>query len=325
MDVLSEVLSAFHLCGALFFNAEFSAPWCLRSSGAAGLAPHLTFTGAHLIMFHFLIEGRAYAHLEDGDDVLLTAGDIVVCPGGDSHYIGNGSPRRPVDSFNTFAKHLPDGLKPVEFGGGGEITRFVCGYMACDPRLRDLLLAGLPQILKVPVAAGPSGAWIEQSLRFSVNASTTGDEGSSLVIGKLSEVLFVETLRGYMSSLPGRQSGWLAAIRDPSMARALARLHRDPARSWTVEGLAKEAGLSRTRLAERFRQLLGISPMNYLTDWRMQLGAEALQKTEKSVAEVALGVGYSSEAAFIRAFKRAFNAPPAQFRLLRRPGAAAPS
>lgn len=314
MDVLSEVLSAIRLEGALFFNAEFTAPWCLSSSGAAGIAPLLPSQGAHVIPFHFLTDGRAYASLEGGDRVELSAGDIVIFPGGDCHLLGNGLPQRPVDSFRTFAKNLADGLKLVRFGGGGEVTRFVCGYMACDPRLCEVLLTGLPRILRVPVASGPAGEWIEKSIRFSVGESSGSGAGSSLVLGKLSEVLFVETLRRYISSLPVGQTGWLAGVRDPNLAKALALLHRDPARQWSVEGLAKEVGLSRTRLAERFRHFLGMSPIAYLTEWRMKLGAEALQATGKSVVEVALEVGYNSEAAFNRAFKRIYNTPPAQFR-----------
>lgn len=317
MDVLSEVLSAVRLRGALFFNAEFSAPWCISSSGAVGIAPYLPFKDAHLIMFHFLTEGRAYAALED-QRVELSAGDIVVLPGGDSHFLGNGAPRRAVDSFRAFAKNVADGLKVVRFGGGGEITRFVCGYMACDPRLGEVFLAGLPRILRVPVASGGSGKWIENSIRFSVDASGGGNAGSSLVVGKLSEVLFVETLRSYVSTLPEEQTGWLAGLRDPNLAKALALMHRDPAREWTVENLAKDVGLSRTRLADRFRHFLGMSPIAYLTDWRMKISAEALEKTDKSVAQVALDVGYNSEAAFNRAFKRAYKAPPAQFRQNRR-------
>jgi len=314
MDVLSEILSAVRLQGALFFNAEFSAPWCLSSSGSAGVRPFLPAKDAHVIVFHFLTEGRAYAELPNGERVELTKGDIVVFPGGDSHFLGNGSPRKPVDSFSAFAKNLKDGLKVVHFGGGGEITRFVCGYMSCNPELCRIFLKGLPQILRVPVAEGASGQWIENSIRFSVGESAGSDAGRSLVVGKLSEVLFVETLRRYISTMPEGRTGWFAGMRDPALARALAILHQDPAREWTVDSLAKLAGLSRTRLAERFRKFLGMSPIAYLTEWRMLLGAEALRSTQKSVAEVALDVGYNSEAAFNRAFKRAFHLPPAQFR-----------
>jgi len=315
MDVLSEILSAIRLEGALFFNAEFSAPWCLSSSGSAGVRPFLPSKDAHVIVFHFLTEGRAYASLPGGERVELTKGDIVVFPRGDSHLLGNGSPQRPVDSFSTFAKNLKDGLKAVHFGGGGEVTRFVCGYMACDPQLCSMFLKGLPRILRVPVAEGPSGKWIENSIRFSVDGWSSGaDAGRSLVVGKLSEVLFVETLRRYISTMPPDQTGWFAGLRDAGVAKALAVLHHDPARQWTVESLARQAGLSRTRLAERFQKYLQMSPIAYLTEWRMLMGADELRKTRKSVAEVALDVGYNSEAAFSRAFKRVFHLPPAQFR-----------
>jgi AraC-like DNA-binding protein len=324
MDVLSEVLSAVRLRGAIFFNAEFSAPWCISSSGAAGIGPYLPFKDAHLIMFHFLTEGRAYATLDD-QRVELHAGDIVVLPGGDSHFLSNGGCQQPVDSFKEFAANVADGLKAVRFGGGGEITRFVCGYMACDARLCEMFLSGLPRILCVPVASGQSGRWLENSIRFSVDASGGGDSGSSLVVSKLSEVLFVETLRSYINTLPEEQTGWLAGLRDPNLAKALALMHKEPSREWTVDGLAKDVGLSRTRLAERFRHFLGMSPIAYLTEWRMRLSAEALEKTEKSVAEIGLDAGYNSEAAFNRAFKRAYNAPPAQFRQQKRGGMRAAS
>ena len=322
MDVLSEVLSTVRLQGALFFNAEFSAPWCLDSSGSRGIAPFLPPDAGHIILFHFLTEGRAYAELGDGEQVLLSAGDIVILPHGDAHLIGNGSPRQPVDSFRTFGKHVAAGLGLVRYGGGGEITRFVCGYMACDPRLSELFLGGLPRLVRVPVANQPSGQWIRNSIHFSVGAREGSDAGSSLVVARLSEVLFVETLRGYINSLPEEQTGWLAGARDASVGKALALLHKEPAHPWTVPKLAHHVGLSRTRLAERFRHYLGTSPMAYLTDWRLKLGAEILQNSRDSVAQVADAVGYNSEAAFNRAFRRAFGAPPAKFRV-RQKGSAA--
>jgi len=318
MDVLSEVLSTVKLEGALFFNGEFSAPWCLASSGAAGIASLLESRADHIIVFHFLTEGRAYASLEPGKEEQLNAGDIVVFPRGDSHLIGNGSPQQPVDSFRTFAKNVADGLKVVRFGGGGEVTRFVCGYLACDSRLSEVFLSGLPRILRVRVADEPSGRWIENSIRFSVDETAGSAAGSSLVVEKLSELLFVETLRRYITALPEDQTGWLAGARDPVIGKALSLLHRDPAQQWTVTSLARRVGMSRTRLAERFRHFLGDTPIAYLTGWRMKLGAEALLASGRSVAEIALEVGYNSEAAFNRAFKRAYRCPPAQFRQKRK-------
>jgi AraC-like DNA-binding protein len=314
MDVLSEVLRVVRLEGALFFNGEFSAPWCLSSSRSTDVAHYFSPEAGHLIIYHFLTEGRAYARLPEGRREELTAGDIVIFPHGDAHFLGNGSPEKPVDSFQTFAKNITQGLKVARFGGGGEITRFVCGFMACEPRLSQVFLAGLPKILKVHVANEPSGQWLENSIRFSVAEVSGSNAGSGLVLAKLSEVLFVETLRRYISALPPGEIGWLAGARDPIVGQALALLHKEPAHPWTISNLARRVGLSRTQLAERFRHFVGESPMAYLAQWRLKLGAEILQSTDNSVAEVAATVGYGSEAAFNRAFRREFDCPPAQFR-----------
>jgi AraC-like DNA-binding protein len=313
MDLLSEVLRVVKLEGALFFNAEFSAPWCLMNSGAAGIAPYLSSEAQHLIVYHFLTEGRAYARLGEGRREELKAGDIIVFPHGDAHFLGNG-PAKPIDSLKTFSP----GLKVTRFGGGGEITKFVCGYMACEPRLSEIFLAGLPPIFKVHVTGEPSGEWLANSIRFSVSEEPDSEAGSGLVHAKLAELLFVETLRRYINSLPPDQTGWLGGARDAIISKALALLHNEPTKAWTVSELARAVGMSRTRLAERFRHFLGDSPMAYLAQWRLKLGAEILQSTNDSVAEVAAAVGYGSEATFNRAFKRAFDSPPAQFRRQRR-------
>ncbi|MCM3870671.1 MAG: AraC family transcriptional regulator [Pyrinomonadaceae bacterium] len=314
MDVLSEVLRVVRLEGALFFNGEFSAPWCISEPRSTAIVPYLSPQAGHLILYHFLTEGRAYARLPEGRVEELTAGDIVVFPHGDAHLLGNGAPEEPLDAVQMFAKNLTQGLKFARFGGGGEITKFVCGFMTCEPRLSEVLLAGLPKILKVHVANEPSGQWLENSIRFSVGEEDGSDAGSGLVLARLSELLFVETLRRYINSLPPDQTGWLAGARDPIIGQALALLHKEPAHPWTVANLARRIGLSRTRFAERFRHFLGESPIAYLAQWRLKLGAEILQSTEDSVAEVAAAVGYGSEAAFNRAFKREFDCPPAQFR-----------
>jgi AraC-like DNA-binding protein len=199
-------------------------------------------------------------------------------------------------------------------GGGGETTKFVCGYMACEPRLTQVFLGGLPPLFKVNIRNDAAGRWLENSICFSASETGASRAGSEAVLAKLSEALFVETLRRYIALLPERQTGWLAGARDPEVGKALAMMHRHPARPWTIAGLAQEAGISRSVLAERFRHYLDEPPMSYLTRWRLQLGAQMLNSTSYSVAQIAAEVGYESEPSFNRAFKREFGLPPARFR-----------
>lgn len=320
MDVLSEVLKAVKLRGALFFNAELSAPWCLNEPRSADVAPSLSAGPGHVVLYHFLLEGRAFARMPGVPQVDLDAGDIVVVPHGDAHILGNGWPEKPVDAMKAFAKNLKDGLKLVRFGGGGEVTKLVCGYMVFDSKLSNVFLSGLPSLLKVRVTDGPSGQWLKNSIRFSVGEDGGSDAGSGLVIAKLSEVLFIETLRRYITGLPAEDRGWLAGVRDPAIGRALALMHTQPDFEWTIASLARRIGMSRTRLAERFHHFLDDSPIAYLTKWRLKLGAEMLASSDQSVSEVAAAVGYGSEATFNRAFKREYGEPPAKYRKQRYQG-----
>jgi AraC-like DNA-binding protein len=250
----------------------------------------------------------------DGDGIALEAGDLVIFPHGDAHVIENGSPSRTVDLSQELAKIFSQGLRLWRSGGGGETTRFICGYMACEPRLSQVFLSGLPRVFKISIRNDASGRWLENSIRFSVNGADASRAGGEAVLAKLSEVLFIETLRGYIAGLPAEQTGWLAGARDAEVGKTLALMHRTPSHPWTIASLAKEVGVSRSVLAERFRHYLHKSPMAYLTSWRLQMGADLLTSTSRSVVEVAAEVGYESEAAFNRAFKREFGTPPARFR-----------
>jgi AraC-like DNA-binding protein len=315
MDVLSEVLKAVRLDGAMFYNAEFSAPWCFRAPPSRIVAPYLSPDSRHVIIYHLLTEGRGYGHVEgDGRPVPLNAGDIIIFPHGDAHIMGNGSPVTPVDNEQELQRILSQGLKVCRFGGGGEMTKFICGYMTCDPQLSRVFLGGLPPILKVSIRNDASGQWLENSLRYTVDNADATLAGGEAVLAKLSEVLFIETLRRYIALLPPEHTGWLAGIRDPEVGKALALLHRKPAHPWTIAALATEVGISRSVLAERFRRYLSETPIAYLTRWRLQLGAQMLKTTSSSVAEIAAEVGYESEPSFNRAFKREFSLPPARFR-----------
>jgi AraC-like DNA-binding protein len=315
MDVLSEVLETVRLDGAMYYNGEFSAPWCFRSPPSSLLAPYLSDSRRHVIIFHLLTDGRGYARLEgEGQPVLLDAGDIVIFPHGDPHVLGNGPPVTPMDNSRELERVLSLGLKLSRMGGGGEVTKFICGYMTCEPQLSSVFLGALAPLIKVNIRNGPAGQWLEHSLRYSVDNADASSPGGKAVLAKLSEVLFVETLRRYIELLPREQTGWLAGVRDPDIGRALALLHRKPAHPWTIASLGSEIGISRSVLAERFRRYLAKSPMAYLAHWRLQLGAQLLKTTSRSVAEIAAEVGYESEPSFNRAFKRQFGLPPARFR-----------
>jgi AraC-like DNA-binding protein len=314
MDVLSEVLKVVKLQGALFYNGEFSSPWSFYSPPSRTVAAYVAPDARHVIVYHLLTEGRASARLADGERIMLEAGDIVIFPHGDAHFVENGPPAKSVDMGKELARILSQGLKRSTLGGGGETTKFVCGFMACEPRLSQVFLSGLPPVFKVSIRNDASGRWLENSIRFSVNEADTSRAGGEAVLAKLSEVLFVETLRTYIAHLPAEQTGWLAGARDSEVGKTLALMHRSPAHPWTIASLAREAGVSRSVLAERFRHYLSEPPMAYLTRWRLQLGAQMLASTSYSVAQIASEVGYESEAAFNRAFKREFETPPARFR-----------
>jgi len=324
MDVLSTVLKTVRLEGALFYNAEFSAPWGFRAPHSGLLAAQLTPEPRHLIVYHLLTDGRAFASIENGPRMPLSAGDIVVFPHGDPHIMGNGREVEPRDNGAILREILSQGLRLARMGGGGEITRFVCGYLLCDLQISKSFLSGLPPIFKVSIGNDSSGKWLESSIRYSVGQALASHTGSEIVVAKLSEALFAETLRRYVDLLPPDQTGWLAGARDPEVGNALALVHRQPADPWTIAKLAKQVGVSRSVLAERFRHFLGTPPMAYLTRWRLQLGAQLLASTSRSVAQIAAEVGYESEPAFNRAFKREFGSPPARFRS-RSKAAAAPA
>lgn len=315
MDVLSEVLKAVKLDGAVFFNGEFSAPWCQREPDSLTMASFLSSDPKHVFIFHLVTEGQCYWRDEEGGRAVpLKAGDIIIVPHGNAHLMGNGRPVTPVDSAPHLRQIFTEGRILSQLGGGGEVTKLVCGYLTCDPRLGQVFLAGLPSIIKVHIRDTPSGKWIEETFRYSVDHAEASGPGGAAVIAKLSEVLFVETLRRYIAQLPQTQTGWLAGVRDPDVGKALALLHKQPSHPWTIASLADEVGLSRSVLAERFRYYLSDTPMGYLTRWRLQLAAQVLASTSKSVAEVASDVGYESEPSFNRAFKREFGVPPARFR-----------
>ena len=314
MDAFSEILAAIKLKGATYFRAQSSSPWCVSSRESKELASILSPGAPHMVIYHLVIAGRALARLREGKWVELEAGDIVVFPHGDPHQLSSDERAHNDVTPAVLNKMVAHDLRPLQAGGGGNDSRFVCGYMVCDPFMCKPILEGLPKIMKVNIRTDQSGHWLENSILHLADEAASGHAGSDAMLAKLSEALFVDTLRRYVSTLPREETGWLAGARDPIVGKSLAVLHGRVSHPWTIAELAKEVGLSRSALVERFSRFLSVPPMTYLTRWRLQLAARSLTTTSRGTADIAADVGYESEAAFNRAFKRELGLPPARYR-----------
>ena len=316
MDALSDVLRVARLTGGVFLHAEFFAPWCMAARvGPEHCTPALG-PASHLIPYHYIIEGELRIRVgeEEGDGLVLGAGDVVLLPRNDVHLVGSDLTLPPVVGADIIQPPKDGGLFTIHHGGGGERTRMICGYLGCDDIEENPVLSTLPALLKLNAEQGGAAEWIRSTFQYAAEEVAGGRPGSETVLAKLSELLFVEAVRRYAEALPQGQTGWLAGLRDPYVARTLALLHRDITRDWNVDDLSRDVGLSRSALADRFLGLIGTPLMHYLANWRMQVASQKLRNTSASLAQVADSVGYSSEAAFSRAFKKAFGAAPATWR-----------
>lgn len=314
MDALSEALNTVRMTGAIFTNSVCTAPWGFAVPAMERMAPLLSPGTECVVSYHLVTEGKATIKFSGAESRPVTAGDIVIIPHGDPHTFTNGAPSELIDSSGAVAKWLAGDITPFRTGGGGETTRFVCGYFGCERYAARLFLAGLPSVIAINVRTGPTGKWLESSIRHLLEDAQSGRPGCAAVLSKMAEALFMESLRRYMEQLPPEAIGWLAGARDSVVGSALALIHRRPSYPWTVSELAAEVGASRSLLAERFQHFLGEPPLTYLARWRLQLAARLLQTTQRTIIHVAMDVGYESEAAFNRAFKREFGLPPAQYR-----------
>jgi AraC-like DNA-binding protein len=333
VDILSDVLRVVRLSGAVFFTAKFSAPWALESPNPELLASIVMPKAECVVLFHILTEGECVVECQPHPPVRMKAGDVVIFPHGDPHkmYSHRGAPSTPVGA--VFSQGSADELPQVAFGGGGEDSVFICGYLNCDQRFNPLVRA-LPTMLLVRNRDGgtaveavgdkgtapsrvprSSSSWLSTTLKFTINEAKTARPGNAAMLGRLTELMFVEILREYMQQLPADRGGWLAGLNDTHVGKAVRLIHSNPAQDWTVMELARQAGTSRSVLAQRFTELVGESPMRYLVGWRIQLAKQML-RDGATIADVAARVGYESEAAFNRAFKRAAGSPPATWRRL---------
>jgi AraC-like DNA-binding protein len=313
MDALSDVLRVVRLSGGVFLEADFTAPWCISGKLSPDDCKPFLKAPRHVIATHFVAQGHMRLQPEDGDAIDVGAGEIVLLPHNSAHLFGSELNPAPVPAREIIQPPRDGGLARIVHGGGGAATQLLCGYLGCDTPFSPLLSA-LPAALKVGVRSTPSGAWIESSFRFAASEIAAGRVGSTTVITKLSELLFVEAVRQYIAGLPIERRGWLAGLRDVHIGRALAVLHARPTEAWTAESLAAEVGMSRSVFAERFSLLVGQPPMQYLTMLRMHLAAQYLREGRGSLAQIGAAIGYDSESAFSRAFKRQFGLSPGGWR-----------
>jgi AraC-like DNA-binding protein len=316
--VLSDVLRTVRLTGALFFPMEVSSPWVDEVPNAADFASILLPGAQHVVSYHIVTRGQCWAALQGDQPVLLKAGDVLVVPHGDPYIMASAPDlrsRAPVSDVLEFFRYMATRSAPIlvtEGGGGPERAHVICGFLGCDIRPFNPVLEALPRVVYLRRLAGARMPdRLTQLVELAVQESQARQSGMRCVLLHLSELLFVEVVRRYLDRLAGGETGWLAGLRDATVGHALALLHSRPADPWSLEGLARETGASRSSLAERFSDLVGQPPMRYLTRWRIQLACRMLCDTTTKVSAVALEVGYQSEAAFSRAFKALVGTSPA--------------
>lgn len=319
-DALSDVLRTVRLTGATFFDVIATAPWVAEQPTPAMVLPKILPGAEHLISYHVVTEGRCFGYLIDGEPIEVRAGEVVVFTNGDAHVMSSSPGMRAApliaEEFDAAtANPLPFFVKYGD--GDGPSAKLVCGFLACDARPFNPVLENLPPVIKAGDPQGADTGWLGQFIRLATMESAEKRAGGESVLAKLSELMFIEVVRRYLETLPPERAGWLAGLRDPFVGKALSLMHAAPAKDWTIEELAKGVGLSRSVLAERFTDLVGVPPVHYLAKWRMQI-ASSLLIGGANVATVAAETGYGSEAAFSRAFKKIVGMPPSEWR--RRPG-----
>jgi AraC-like DNA-binding protein len=314
-DVLSDVLRAVRLTGAVYFDFELSSPWVAAAPPSRDIAQTVMPGAQRVIEYHLIARGSGWGQIAGEEPRRLVEGDLVVFPQGDAHVLSSAPGLGGAPDLSMFARRATPLPLVNELGGGGpDRARLVCCFLGCDERPFNPLLAALPPVIHLS-GAGPRGSpgWLATLLNIAVGESGSGRAGSENILARLAELMFVEAIRRHIEGLPAADTGWLAGLRDPVVGQALAALHAEPAGAWTVERLARQVGVSRSVLAERFTEMADHPPMQYLALWRMQL-ASRLLADGGHVAEVAAAVGYESEAAFSRAFKKLVGEAPGTWR-----------
>lgn len=313
MDALMEVLRAMRLSGGIFLDAEFSAPWCVSAKVAPEDCAPFTTEPRQIIAYHYVTEGRCLLKIGGLRPVEVESGEIVVLPRNDHHIIASATSLRPVSADYLIQAAPEGGLAKIVYGGGGARTSILCGFLGSDLP-HNALIALLPSVLKLNAADGASGDWIKGTFQFAARELAAGQANSPMILAKLAELLFMEAVRRYLASQPPAANAWAAGMHDPVVGRALGLLHGQIARRWTTESLANELAVSRSAFAERFTRAVGEPPMRYLARQRFEQASAQLKETADPIARVAYDVGYESEEAFNRAFRREYGVPPAAWR-----------
>lgn len=324
VDTLSDVLRSVRLRGAVFYHLNFGSEWAAEAPPAKEIAGAVIPGAEHVMEYHVLTKGNGWAAILGESPVRLAAGDIVMFPQGDAHVISSAPGIRPARLSAEWVHATRDDPKPIpvvfhtqnDFSYGTPApelpNNIVCGFLGCDLRPFNPLISTLPRLLHLP--ASGDDVWISHLMSEAVNASQNKQPGGQAVLERISEMMFVDAVRRHVARLPEESTGWLAGLRDHHVGRALALIHEYPSRAWTIDMLAEEIALSRSAFYERFVRLIGKPPMQYLTQWRMQVAVNLLRQSRAPVLSIALDVGYESEAAFTRAFKREVGTPPASWR-----------
>ena len=316
-DALSDVLKTVRLTGATFFDVVAKAPWVAEQPPREMILPKILPGAEHLIAYHVITEGRCFANIVGKEPIALEAGDVIVFTRGDPHVLSSSPGMRANPAARGALDAVASSQLPffINYDGGGPASaKFVCGFLACDAQPFNPLLDNLPPVIKADDGQGGDTPWLGQFIRLATIESADKRAGGESVLAKLSELMFIEVVRRHLEALPPEQAGWLAGLRDPFVGKALSLMHGAPARNWTIEELAKDVGLSRSVLAERFADLVGMPPMQYLSKWRMQIASGLLSGGSANIATVAAEIGYGSEAAFSRAFKKMVGVPPSAWR-----------
>ncbi len=317
LEPLLTALERIRLEGAIYLRAEYTERWALSDQGGPMFASMMHPGAERLILFHVIASGCCWVATPEGDRTWANAGEVIVLPYGDAFLMGGADQVEPASILTVVPPPPWNEMPIVRHGEGGTRTDVVCGFLYSEDPLFDPALKAFPPAFVVRPAAGPARSWFEASIAYALE-QTSG--GGGIRRTKLPEMLLIEVLRLHLSSAPAADRGWLAAVGDPVLARAMKAIHAVPGRKWTVDELAMEAAVSRSSLDARFREILGLSPIRYVNEWRMRVAQDLLATTEITAAAVARRIGYESEEAFSRAFKQANGQSPSVWRTGRSAG-----